>query len=383
MTKDADTLFKYLVAGLVEAAETDFRYPYPPLWQQALNMLTAFQIRHRKPIPKTLTGILALLEEPIGEWWPGELPKAVTTELDQDFTLLFGGQPDDWAYEFLESEGVAGMVTLPQFQDEITQTGMKKLRDLYRPNADTLGYVYGVVRRFIVENPVTTLAHIQQTLGNLPLIRLKQVVDFYEAEDEFLNDALHQGQFWRCPYCQSILKWVDGAPRCERHSVCGRLTSNYHACKPLAPTGNLLRLKPSMVRRVCVSGLPEIELYDWAKNLQTANSGLVSVSLWPGVDRYDLQLCFADNTSWAIDVKDYADPINLGRRVNSQSFYNLGQLRWDQGYYVFPQYRVDWNKNYVELFNRVAELPAQIKGVSEVDFKNLVIHKLSQLIEDA
>jgi len=141
MMHDADTLFKYLVAGLIEAAETDFRYPYPPLWQQALNMLTAFQLKYGKPVPGTLPQILELLEEPIGVWWPGQLPEAVTNGLDQEFTLLFGGQPDDWAYEFLETQGLASIAHLARFQDELTQTGIKKLLDIYRPDAEILGYV--------------------------------------------------------------------------------------------------------------------------------------------------------------------------------------------------------------------------------------------------
>lgn len=379
MTQNADTLFKYLVAGLVEAAETDFRYPYPALWQQALNMLTAFQIRSHTPIPKTIPAVLEMLENPIGEWWPGELPEAVTTDLGQEFTLMFGGQPDDWAYEFLESHDLTAISNLARFQDEIIQAGMKKLRDLYRPNTETMGYAYVQVRRFLIDNPVTTLADIQPALGNLPLLRIKQVVEFYESEDEFFHRACYQGQFWLCPYCGAILNWLDDLPRCARHSICSRLSSDYRDRAPLCPTGNLLRLKESVLRRVCLPGLPEIRLFDWAKNLESTDSGLVSVALWPGVDQYDLQLCFADNTAWAVDVKDYTDPVNLGRKVRENSFYNLGLLRWNQGYYVFPQYRLDWNRNYVQLFNQAAELPANITGVGEVGFKKLVIRKLTDI----
>jgi hypothetical protein len=381
MTHDADTLFKYLVAGLVEAAESGFRYPYPAVWQQALNMLTALQIKHSKPVPETIPQLLELLANPIGDWWPGELPEAVTTELSQGYTLLFGGQPDDWAYEFLETHDLdASIAHLAHFQDEITQAGMKKLRDLYRPDAENLGFVYVKVRRFLIENPVTILASIQQTLGDLPGLRMKQVIDFYESEDEFLAKAYHQSQFWQCPYCQNILNWLDGSPRCVRHSICGRLTLDYRGLTPIPASGNLLRLKESVQRRVCIPGLPEVRLFDWAKGLQASNSGLISVSLWPGVDRYDIQLCFADGTAWAIDVKDYADPFMLARKVRGLSFYNLGQLRWDQGYYVFPQYRIDWNKRYSQQFNQVAELPDNMRGIGEQEFKNLVVAKLAQVI---
>ncbi|GIK40335.1 MAG: hypothetical protein BroJett011_41680 [Chloroflexota bacterium] len=379
MTQNADTLLKYLVAGLVEATETDFRYPYPALWQQALNMLTAFQIRSNTPIPKTIPALLEMLENPIGEWWPGELPEVVTLELDQAFTLMFGGQPDDWAYEFLEANDLASISSPARFQDELTQMGMKKLRDLYRVDAETMGYAYVKVRRFLIENSVTTLADIQQTLGSLPLLRMKQIMAFYESEDEFLHRALYQSQFWRCPYCGAILNWLAGVPRCARHSICGRLSGDYRGRSPIQPTGNLFRLKESVLRRVCVPGLPEVRLYDWAKNLQSTDNGLVSVILWPGVDQYDLQLCFADNTTWAIDIKDYADPFNLGRKVRGKSFYSLGTLRWDQGYYVFPQYRLNWNRNYVQHFNQAAELPVNIIGIGEADFKELVIRKLADL----
>jgi len=225
------------------------------------------------------------------------------------------------------------------------------------------------------------LAQIQQRLGALPLLRNKTVAEFYEPEEDFFDRAYYQKQFWRCPHCRNILNWVDGAPRCARHSICGRLTAGYQARTPVAPTGNWLRLKRSVAQRVCVPGLPEVRLYDWACKLQEKDAGLLDVSLWPGVDRYDLRLVFSDNSAWAIDVKDYADPTNLARQVSGKSFYNLEPFRWDEGYYVFPRHRLEWNRSYVELFNRAANLPGPIIGLGEDEFRQQVQRKLSTLSE--
>ncbi len=379
MSQTADFILAYLAAGLVQAADNDFKYPYPPIWQQALNMLTVSQIRYAYPIPTTISQIVEMMETPLAEWWPGPPPETISPELMPVTTLVFGGQPDEWVYEFLETQNLDGIADTSYFQDEINQAGIRKILDLYRPEAETFGYAYVAVRRFLIENPVTTLAQIQQRLGALPLLRNKTVAEFYEPEEDFLDRASYQRQFWRCPHCGNILNWVEGAPRCARHSICGRLTADYRARTPVTPTGDLLRLKRSVAQRVCVPGLPEVQLYDWACEQQAKDTGLLDVTLWPGVDRYDLRLVFSDNTAWAIDVKDYADPTNLARQILGKSFYNMDPFRWDEGYYVFPQYRLEWNRSYVELFNRAASLPDSIVGLGMLEFRQRVQRKISML----
>ena len=151
----------------------------------------------------------------------------------------------------------------------------------------------------------------------------------------------------------------------------------------------LIPLKWGLHRRVCIPGLPEVELYDWCEKQRAVHPGLlVSVILWPGVDRYDLQLCFCDGEVWAVDVKDYADPIALYRKLHehehSADIFDLGTLKWTQGFYAIPQYRLNWNHTYTDQFKRAAPkgqkpLPPNIQIVGQKRFQERVQEKLRGL----
>src|SRR5436190_1130201 len=312
---DADEVFLYLVAGVVEGAQKGFRSP-SPLFQQALNKLTALQLTEGKILPPTFHDVLDELEKPLGEWWPGSLPSFVQQEeIRPTWSILYERTPDDhWVEEFLERRGVRLGIeqSLQEFQADIDQSAIKDVQDICRNDPQKLTIVYSTIRRFLIEHPVTTLFELQQTLGNFPLIPMKLVNSFYEAPERFERYAKYKGRYWLCPYCHGILNWGENGriPRCARHSVCGKLSPDYRNTKPLDEMPGLIRLKWGLHRRVCIPGLPEVELYDWCEKQRAVHPGLlVSVILWPGVDRYDLQLCFCDGEVWAVDVKDYADPI--------------------------------------------------------------------------
>src|ERR1700694_2299276 len=99
---DADEVFLYLVAGVVEDAQKGVR-TLSPLFQQALNKLTALQLAQGKALPQTLNDVLDELEKPIGVWWPGVLPSFVKQEeIRPTWSILYERTPNDqWVDEFL------------------------------------------------------------------------------------------------------------------------------------------------------------------------------------------------------------------------------------------------------------------------------------------
>src|SRR5690348_16645357 len=115
-----DDVFSYLVGGIAEASKKNFRYPYPLLFQQALNKLSTRQLQYGKePLP--LRDQLVLFEEPIGTWWPGPLPEDVESNLGTSFTLLYDGQPEAWVWDFLDERGAKFLSSesLQYFQADI------------------------------------------------------------------------------------------------------------------------------------------------------------------------------------------------------------------------------------------------------------------------
>lgn len=379
-----DDVFSYLVGGVAEASKKNFRYPYPLLFQQALNKLSTRQLQYGKE-PFPLRDQLVLFEEPIGTWWPGPLPEDVESNLGTSFTLLYDGQPEAWVWDFLDERGAKFLSpeSLQYFQADIDQSAIREVQDTCRKATPQLVDVYVAVRRFLIEHPATTLFEFHQALGRFPQLAMKLINSFYETPDIFERYGKYDGCYWLCPYCRGILNWKDGRfPQCARHSVCGRLFPDYQGRQPLTERPDLIRLKWGLHRRVCIPGIPEIRLFDWLDNLRTQQRGLDLLQLWPGVDRYDLQLRFADGkTVWAIDIKDYSEPIELYQKIHEQSLYDLGDLKWTQGFYIIPQYRLRWNPHYLKQFKQAAgkgkrALPANIDIVSEEQFRNRVLRKL-------
>ncbi|MDX9956513.1 MAG: hypothetical protein RBT75_20620, partial [Anaerolineae bacterium] len=75
---------------------------------------------------------------------------------------------------------------------------------------------------------------------------------------------------------------------------------------------------------------------------------LRAVDLWPGVDQYDLRIVFNTGEVWAIDIKDIANPGHLRSQLQQEpQFVNVGDLSWDKAWFVVPQYRCEWSRDYV------------------------------------
>jgi REase associating with pPIWI_RE len=392
---DPDDVFLYLVAGVTEAFYTGSR-SQSALLRQALNKFTALQMVNRIQPHSSLSAILEDLEEPIMDWWPGQLPNVIQTgEVGAAWSVFFDGSPDEWVEDFLAQKGVQRRFwqSLQELQADIDQSAIKVVQKICRDTPQVLSSIYCTIRRFLIEHPVTTIFELQQALGNFPEIPTRIINSFYEAPDRFERYSRQQGYYWLCPYCHGILNWAENGkiPRCARHSVCGRLHPRYEKRTRLDEKPGLVRLKWGLHRRVCIPGIPEIELYEWVRDQQKCHPPLVTaVDLWPGADQYDLRICFVDDDIWGIDVKDYADPVDLYRKIrkpgktNEVYFYNQGELKWSQAFFVVPQYRLDWNPHYIEFFKRAEPsrqhaLPPNIQIKSIKQFRQTMQQKLARL----
>lgn len=385
----ANDVFPYLVGGIAEASKTHFRYPYPPLFQQALNKFSVLQLLHGKTLSPELKDLLTLFEEPIDTWWPGALPQEVERQMGKVFTLMYDGQPDGWVWRYLRERGAKLLApeSLQYFQADIDQSAIIEVMNFCRAVNPPRTDIYIAVRRFLIEHPWTTLSDLQQSLGSFPQIPMQLLNSFYETPDVFRRYALRNGSYWLCPHCDGILSWEEQEPlpQCARHSVCGRLFPGYQGMQPCAERIDLLRLKWGIHRRVCIPGIPELKLFRWLETKKTLRCGLDDVLLWPGVDQYDLQLLFAGGEVWAVDVKDYENPSELFHKIHQDTLPKLGTLDWKRGLYVVPQYRIAWNKRYIQQVHQAANrqkgkplLPAGIEIVSEERFRERVLEQIQK-----
>ena len=141
----------------------------------------------------------------------------------------------------------------------------------------------------------------------------------------------------------------------------------------------LRRVKIGIHWRVCQPGIPEMHLLQTLNALQEEYpENLCAIDLWPGIDRYDVQLRFGDDVVWAVDVKDYRSPYTLATKLIS--FYGEGDLRYDEAFYVVPVRRLQQSEYYLHIAHEEARaLPENTRLLSDVGFIQHVHTKIVDL----
>lgn len=382
-----NSLFIYLAVGLEKLAQGSHKYPYPRELQYALNILSQTMLRRGQPYPPTITKVLQLFEHDLNTWWPLDtLPEGI----DRDFPLLDEGTLDEQVLEYLGRLALSDEASLQSIQavvdNELIRKVLDKLRQASYKNAQRAHREYVTVRRFLIEHPRATDSQLRQHLGSLRYVELADIRTMYREAGSLNHKLLHRDKkgnphYWLCPHCGGVLHWTRGRPRCAKPSVCGRLYPGYQGRQPIKPDTDLWVLKWAIHARTCLPGIREVKLFESLQEIANPYSDQIEVKLWPGVDRYDLQLRFSDEV-WAIDVKDYKIPEALADVIANDTLYNAEKsLRWDRGFYVVPFYRTDRHAIYEDYLERVRRnvkdnLQAGIEIVDEAGFMSRLNKKL-------
>ncbi len=391
-------LFTYLAVGLEQFERSDRRYPYPDILQHALNKLAlAMLLRHQldsmsTPYPKTITGLMRVFEQDLKTWWPEEetLPKGI----DPDFPLLDGSSLEEQALEFLEQLQLPDEVSLSNIQamldNRLVEELVKTLRQASPRNPKRAQGEYTKARKSLIQHPQRSEDDLLRKFGGLRYVDLKDIRVMYEpagVNDRQFSHKNREGKayYWLCPHCGGLLRWTDGLPRCAKPSVCGKLYPGYRGMRPIKPDVDRLVLKWVLHARTCIPGIREVALFEQLRDkIADKSFEQIELELWPGIDRYDLQLRFDDEV-WAIDVKDYKHPFTLGQKIAQSTLYNAEKsLAWDRGFYVVPFYRTDHqHADYVDYLDQVWQqakenLQPGVEIVDEGRFMRYFNKKLEQ-----
>jgi hypothetical protein len=374
---DSSETFDRLVIGVAELLRQGRRYPFPDLLQQACNKL-ALEMK-AVLYPKTLKGFLTLLERPMRMWYPLRLPQ----EFDPDFGLLYEGDLSEEASQYLYEELIeraklplsattaAQQIALENFQ---FQKLLERLRKAYIEDAETAQKEYVLLRRFLIQYPYTTREQLNKTFFRAKFVSPDDVGKLYE-------DCLTNISYWNCERCGPLTE-RHGQLRGIKPRICGDHRQHLPHVQQVQWQQGLRRLKQGIHHRVCLPGIPEIRLFSALENLhQQYQDILCTVHIYPGIDRYDLQLRFSNELVWAIDVKDYSDPYKLARKL--VPLYNEGSLRHDEGFYVIPSHHLSRNENYIEVLREESTLPKSIHFLNDSNFEKRVIAKIKQLQQGA
>ena len=375
MSSNKTEFFDYLLIGLQEYLDLDKKYPYPDLLRHGMNALS-LHIKKSIPFPKTMNGFLQFVSEPVNDWCPENW---IPEEFDGDFGLMDEGSLGEEANDYLGALLERG---IPVYAStKIKQLGIDnakftrifdKLREAYNEdNPEKAQQEYLIFRPFLIRNQFTTPSDIRKEFRLTKYISLEEVGELYE-------ECESNQTYWYCDRC-GILTEKYGRLKGLKPSLCGNHSKDKFYVYQVAWETGLLRIKEGIHQRVCFPGIPELNLYSVLEELQKENPYyLKEVRLYPGVDRYDLQLRFSDDTVWAIDYKDVRDPYKLAKTL--KALYREGSLRYDESFYVISDRCINNYPNYIDIARKAAKsLPYETHLVSDKIFRDRVNQKIAEL----
>ncbi len=328
MSSSKTELFDYLLIGLKEYLDQDKKYPHPDLLRHGMNALS-LEMKKSIPFPKTMNGFLQFVSEPVRDWCPKNF---IPQEFDDDFGLIDEGSLSEEANDYLGKlleKGIPeyGSAKIKQLADDNAKfmSIVEKLRDAYsEDNPEKAQQEYNIFRPFLIRNQFTIPSNIRKAFRRSKYISLEEIGELYEECDS--NQT-----YWKCDRC-GILTEKYGRLKGLKPSLCGNHSKDKPYVHQVKWETGLLRIKDGIHQRVCFPGIPELNLYSALEEQKKEHPDyLMGVRLYPGVDRYDLQLRFSDDTVWAIDYKDVRDPYRLAKTL--KKLYSEGSLLYDESFY--------------------------------------------------
>lgn len=334
----SDLLFSMLVVGLEKYARADARYPFPAELQHAMNGLALMMGAH---YPKTRRQFLELMNAPLSEWWIPHGGEEIEG-FDHRFALMYGDELSDPAEDFIIDGKlrVASIADLLIVKDNsLMRRFLEQKREAYQlalndEDAAQIEAEYAVVRAFVTENAYTDPQMIRR---QLPYQLQDTVREMYVPATQQHSRLLFEDSYWHCSQCGVV--GVDHEKRRQgiKPDVCDVRCPGKADWEALADNMNLLVLRTGIQRRTLIPGKLELNLYHWLEDeVRVQKPQLIEVRLYPGVDRYDIRLLFADGEAWAVDVKDYRRATELGAHIapHPEPYKADPRLHWDRAFYV-------------------------------------------------
>jgi hypothetical protein len=351
---DASDGFAYLIFGLKSYSDKKFLEITMSL-RRAMNEL-AFQLGVK--FPKTMREFLQFCHQPLKHWYP-----VAIADFDMSQPLLYENALSEEAREYyldLMDEWEIDPATEIN-QDILDNARMKTLRQelLNMPEHDKAQAIYSMVRGFLIEASWASLDDLRDR---------DEIFDYLKPFYEDIPLSLKELK--DCPRC-GLLRWQNNRWQGIKPSYCDEHGPNASLLS-IANKGQLYRLKPIVHERVFLPGQLEKALFNLAESLP-----VVKAEVYPGIDAYDLRLSFADGEVWAIDAKDQANPIRLGRGIEMP--FAEGTLSYSHAFYVLPDERME-DEDYRESLEHNRKVKAKnLFVLSFTEFKEAIETKLEKL----
>lgn len=365
--------FALIAKGLIEKEQLlqtePTRYPYSKALQHGINMFLAASqwagcqtsIQYADE-----TSFLAhFITRPIEAWFTEWNPEVVDElNLQEEPFYAYGSfayqragnvyTPSADCYEFLET------------QDNDIMAGTDE-RILYEKMSVLDQETYCKVRRYIIENPIIALEDRREM--SLDLADNPAARDAFQfAYEEITEDS------YRCPQCGWTMVPGKYGYSCHSTHCTDTIPELTDEMKLDISAGDLYRLKKGVMRYFAAPGKLELEIVAFCERKK------LRWTLWPQMDRYDVEIQFSDGEVWEIDAKAYRNPIALRTKIQNDDGFPKGE--YARGYFVIPsEYTVN-QRNYTIIINRALESQKNVKCVTLKSLKTEIARKEASCHEE-
>lgn len=357
-THDEGVLFTMLAVGLEKCLRQRTPYPYPTELQYVMNALSLCMTDY----PKTFPDLLTMFEKPVQDWWcAGDIPDS----FDQRLRLVYMGQITEALEDFLTDAELRG-VNLKQIMLHVDNLPFRKFYEQMSAAYDqaqldeqiTIEAKYAHVRMFLIQHPFTTPAALRREFG----LQWELIDKFYISVEPDSYVYQSDDAVWDCPTCGALKSNRGGEPISIKPEICQNRCPSISTWQQVLIEPHLKVVSEGILRRIVIPGRVELDLCAHLQGIQTRFTTLNLPRIYPGVDAYDIQLHFGDGETWAVDVKDYRDPIALGREIKGGPFHypQDNRLYWDHFYYVIPNERESSYPGYCDKVRYEADLEGPI-----------------------
>lgn len=326
---EAELILHLVASGIVQVADVRSKartvLPYPAPLQRALDRLTVLAWRARRPPPGGVPALLASASLPIARWLP-ELRPEVASVSD---VLVSRGMPTTFCREWAVD---AADVEAEIEETRLVRSAIAVCRQLNDQRA------YEMFRRLLIERPVMGAVDLLQYRTE-PLLRplAGMLAEIYVPVPP--QHAI-RGFADVCACGHLLLPHPRGAScisdRCDRAGA--------EASRRISMDHEPVWVKPPIRTFVSLPGQAELRLA-----ARVAEMGL-EVQLWPAFDAYDLRIEFSDGEVWAIDVKDWGNPVALARHLSALPMPIRQDPPWQRALFAFPRARTRGRPEYLRLF---------------------------------
>src|SRR5260221_5325700 len=341
---------------LGEEVNGDYEVPL----QLGLDRLNILRYTQDLPLIKSVPDLLAWCQKSLNEWLPGS-----PAMLDSDDCLLSGPFPTELCQDLA---CVASDVEAELSERHFIEQVFNICQGASDPQA------YADFRRLLIEKPVMTALELLQCCQLKPSLEILRDL-LPQAYESAPLDFMVKGNFFCCPICGNLQQpnYEQTQFSCE-NGRCRRQVAKGARGRVIAAQEQVFWLKRGQRAFIAHPGLAELRL---EKRLISLG---IEVEMWPEYDSYDLRVKLPRKTI-AVDVKDWANPFLLARKVQEKGF--PASPAWDEAYYIFPKERKREQPDFVQAFTNTCNssngrviIGHKIKAAFEDEFMMIVQKEL-------